>query len=162
MFDESAGKKAPADNSKITRDEIDSALEAIADEDKRDLLYAFDNVPQLIELETHPIKFLLREDFDVAKAIKRLALNWKCRSKFFGREKAFQPMTILDNGAMSPEDIAAYETGCLQLLNGGHIPVYFLDGRIINEQSAATRKKLAFYQFHVLSEVRILRIFERV
>jgi len=141
------------ENFQTTHHDIERALEAIAEEDKRAFFRALERAPELIELETHPIKFLLREDFNVARAIQRLALHWKYRVQFFGEERAFRPMTISGDGALSPEDVKAVETGAIMILSGP-VPTIWLDWRIIFVLSPDMRNKLNFYHMHVLSEVR--------
>jgi len=136
-----------------TRDKIDRALGAIAEEDKRAFLYAFEHCPQLIEAETHPSKFVLRENFDVAKAITRLVLYWKYRCDVFGPDRAFRPMTISGDGALSPEDVAALSSGIMFPIQGP-VPTLFMDKDRIYEQSPAIRKKIHFFNMQILSEVR--------
>jgi len=141
-----------SDNFQVTHHEIDRALRDIAEEDKQAFLYAWENVPELIEIETHPIKFLLREDFDVDKTIKRMALYWKYRYDVFGPERAFRPMTTSGDGVLTPEDVADVKTGAIMILPGPG-PTYFMDSKLLHELSADTQKKLIFFYMQVLSEV---------
>jgi len=139
-------------NFQVTRHEIDIALGDIAEEDKRALLYALEHVPELVEIETHPTKFLLREDYNVHKAVKRMANHWKYRKELFG-ERAFRPMIISGDGALSPEDVECLKMGAIRILRGP-LPTYYIDFRIVFELSPDMRKRLHFYCMHVLSEVR--------
>eukprot|EP00521_Asterionellopsis_glacialis_P008538 CAMPEP_0195283896 /NCGR_PEP_ID=MMETSP0707-20130614/2287_1 /TAXON_ID=33640 /ORGANISM="Asterionellopsis glacialis, Strain CCMP134" /LENGTH=282 /DNA_ID=CAMNT_0040343147 /DNA_START=384 /DNA_END=1235 /DNA_ORIENTATION=+ len=50
--------------------------------------------PDLLETETSPRLFLIREDFDPDKAARRLVEYWNMRVEIFGTERAFLPMTF--------------------------------------------------------------------
>jgi len=141
------------DDTEVTRHDIDLALGAIAAEDKRALLYALEHAPELIQLETHPVKFL-REDFDVAKAISRLALYWKYRVQFFGEERAFRPMTLSEDGALSSEDVAAFSTGVMFPIQQGPVPSVFMEKDLIYLQLPEIRRRIYFYMMQTMSEVR--------
>jgi len=138
------------DDAKFTRHEIETALALIAEDDKQAFLYALERVPQLVEIETHPIKFLLRENFDVAKAIKRLVLHWKFRCEVFGPDRAFRPMTISGDGALSPEDVSALRTPTMMILQRTGSPALYTNHDLVSQQSPALRKKIHFYHMQLM------------
>jgi len=138
----------------VTRHEIDDALAGIANEDKLAFLYALEHVPDLIAIESHPAKFLLREDFNVSKAIKRLCLYWKCRYENFGPDRAFLPMTLCGDGAMDQDAIEAFQSGPMIPLQGPDA-LYYADYDHILLFSRAIRRKMHFYTLQVLSEVSL-------
>jgi len=128
--------------------ELRVALQAIAADDKRDLLTALERVPQLVAMETNPTKFLLRESFDTTKAIKRLALYWKYRVEVFGPDRAFRPMTLCGDGALSCEDVAAFRLGAYRHLPGP-VPAMFCDVEVANSLPTETIDHLNFYYMQV-------------
>ena len=66
--------------------------------------------PDLVRRETQVIDFLRTENFDVAKAAKRLALYWKYRKEIF-EDRWLLPMTQTGTGALSMTDLAMLRTG---------------------------------------------------
>lgn len=69
-------------------------------------------VEQLVLTETPLISFLRTDDYDPAKAAKRLAQYWKSRRELFG-DRWLLPMTLTGRGAMSTQDVALFRTGFL-------------------------------------------------
>ena len=128
------------------------SLDLIALEDKRDFLLALERVPFLVESESNPAKFLQREDFHIAKAVKRVCMYWKYRCEIFGNERAFCPMTLTGDGAFSPEDVAGYCAGTLFPIQGGPVPVLYMDKMPNYSLNPEVRRKIHFYVMQCLSE----------
>lgn len=121
--------------------------------DKIDYLIAVQRVPELVDTESDPAKFLRCEEFSAIHAARRLVRYWKIRCEVFGQERAFLPMTL--SGAM-----AGMEN---KLLRGVHIPmrddatgraVFYWD-RIRSAPPTCNRSdaiQIKFYVLQVLSE----------
>mmetsp|Transcript_5449 Transcript_5449/g.8299 ORF Transcript_5449/g.8299 Transcript_5449/m.8299 type:complete len:350 (+) Transcript_5449:16-1065(+) len=75
-------------------DEMEAAVEAIPLADRIGHSMATIHCPDLLETETDPRLFLIREDFDPFKAASRLVEYWNLRVEIFGDERAFLPMTL--------------------------------------------------------------------
>ena len=106
-------------------DQIEEALEGI--EDKEDYLRALKQCPELVKTESDPILFLRCEEFDVWAAALRMTKYWKMRCRLFN-ERAFLPMTMTGNGALTCEDVEVLRSGALQLLkddDSGRAVLYF-------------------------------------
>ena len=124
-----------------------------ADTDTSDFLEALDRVPYLVEMESNPLLFLKREDFDVSKAAKRLSLYWQFRKQIF-EERAFLPMTLTGEGALTPSDVQAFRKGYqipLSPNQNGH-SVVFTDKLKLYELNPLVRRRCGFYTFQVVSE----------
>ena len=128
------------------------ALEFISFGDKRDFLLALERVPFLVEFESNPAKFLQREDFDIAKAVKRVCAYWKYRCEIFGNERAFCPMTLTGDGALSPEDVAGYCAAMMFPMKEGPAPALYIDKVLNYAQTPDIRRKSHFYAMQCLSE----------
>jgi hypothetical protein len=91
--------------------QLDEALDLIPIEQKHAFAEAKQCVPNLIETESNPIRFLEAENYNVWAAAKRLVAYWKYRKDFFG-DRAFFPMLLSDTGrtAISQEDMVFLKT----------------------------------------------------
>jgi hypothetical protein len=90
-------------------------MASIPHEDKGAYLEALSRVPHLVELESNPDQYLDFLGYDPWKAALRVVEYWKTRVDLFG-ERAFLPMEISGEGALSPEDIRVLETGSFMVL----------------------------------------------
>lgn len=89
----------------ITQQEFDAFHEALEDipiDERAGYELATIHCPDLLETETNPRLFLVREAFQPDKAARRLVAYWNMRVDIFGMEKAFLPMTFA--GALHGED----------------------------------------------------------
>lgn len=97
----------------------------------------------LIEAESHPLRFLQREDFDCTKAARRLVDYWEERKKAFG-EKAFRPLAL---NSYTKEAIDALKDRVFLHLpddNEGR-PVVYRDDNKIKFISLHARLQLMFF-----------------
>jgi hypothetical protein len=138
----------------ISDNEIDSALKLLdaeimrmnADE-KEGYQEAKESAPELITRESDPLYYLRSCKNDVPKAAKRLAFYWKLRKESF-QEKAYRPLDLTGNGAMSVEDIELLRCGAYAVLPNGSIYInrWRLSESLYNNQQARLR-----VHFYVLS-----------
>lgn len=103
------------DCNREARSLFDDAMASIPHEDKGAYLEALSRVPHLVELESNPDQYLDFLGYDPWKAALRVVEYWKTRVDLFG-ERAFLPMEISGEGALSPEDIRVLETGSFMVL----------------------------------------------
>jgi len=89
---------------------------------------------------------------------------WKYRCEIF-QERAFWPMTIAGNGALSPQDVAALCTGFMfplpapavvsdasdSISSSSRSPVSMYTDKYLNYlQPALTRRRIHFYNMHIM------------
>ena len=85
-------------------DEFQSALDRIPLEDRTAYQLALIHCPELLQSETSPRLFLIREAFDPNKAAQRLVRYWDMRVDLFGDERAFLPISLLEGGALEGDE----------------------------------------------------------
>jgi len=133
--------------------QIREALNFLEDVDASVFIEALEKVPYLVDLESDPLKFLLREDYDILKAAKRLCLYWQFRKQIF-EDRAFLPMTLCGDGAMGQADIDAFREGHqipLPLTANGY-SVVCTDKLALYTFPPSVRRRCGFYSFQIASE----------
>jgi hypothetical protein len=139
--------------------ELEQALELIPDEEKAAYTEAMHRVPDLVDSESDPFRFLWYEKYNISAAARRLVLYWEFRKELFG-ERAFLPMTQLENGALSEDDVAVLQTGYLALLpddTDGCAVVCYDGSRLdpnVEDLDGMKRRRCLFYTLSVVSEKR--------
>jgi len=83
---------------------LHEALKEVSVMDKIDYLTALQTVPELVLEESEPIKFLRFHDFNAVAAAQGLICYWKRRRDVF-QERAFRPLTITGDGALTAPEI---------------------------------------------------------
>jgi hypothetical protein len=97
------------------RAQFHEAMASIPDEDKSAYKEAARRAPNLVETESNPDLYLEYDSYDPWKAALRVANYWKTRGEIFG-DRAFLPLKITGDGAMSSEDIKVLRTGFFMVL----------------------------------------------
>jgi hypothetical protein len=98
-------------------------------------------------------------EYNIAAAARRLVSYWECRKELFG-ERAFLPMTQLEKGALSEDDVAVLQTGYLALLpdDTDSCAVVCYDGSrlgpSVEDLDGMKRLRCLFYTLSVVSEKR--------
>jgi hypothetical protein len=126
--------------------ELEAALELLPDESKAALLEARQRMPNTVNKEAHPIRFLRFENYNTWAAAQRLAGYWTVRKMVFC-ERAFLPMNQTGEGTLNSDDVALLNTGFIAFLpddTNGH-SVLCLDGSRRPNCTDATRSRVAFY-----------------
>jgi hypothetical protein len=129
------------------------ALSMIADYEKEDYVKALEVAPELVSTESDPMRFLRYTNFNVAAAAQSLVLYWKRRRELFG-DRAFLPLILTGDGALSNDDLEFIKTGLAVFLPND------VDGRSVLcidalrrlDDSLERRLRCAFYYGQVLSE----------
>ena len=91
-------------------------LESMEACEKTDYLTAQSQVPHLVATESDPSRFLRYTNNNPQTAAQGLVRYWKGRCEIF-RERAFQPMSLSGNGAMTRTDVEFLTTGISVILN---------------------------------------------
>lgn len=107
VFGRNADKIAAQNEREITKEELDAfdrALEDLPSDERVEALAATAMCPDLVEAETNPTMFLIRENFDPQKAAKRFAEYWDFRVDLLGDDKAFLPITLSEGGAFHEDE----------------------------------------------------------
>ena len=92
------------------KQELLCAMENLAEDTRAAYMEALKFAPDLIVRESNPTYFLEREGQDVWSAALRLAHYWQKRKELF-QDRAFLPLDVTGNGALSESDIAVMATG---------------------------------------------------
>lgn len=74
---------------------------------------AIASVPALVARECRILDFLRTEDFDPIKAAHRVALYWKTRFEFYGKERWLLPMSQTGKGTLCPQQVELLRSGVL-------------------------------------------------
>ena len=129
-----------------SRKDIVESLELIAPVEKSAYLKALERAPRLVETESDPLRFLERESFNCWDAAKRLVSYWEAREKAFG-EKAFLPLALTGETALSDECLLAIREGVMRMLpqdtEGRSVLCY--EHNRYRKLSIANRIQMAFY-----------------
>lgn len=104
---------------------LEEAMDVLPDEDKAAYLAAVQYCSYLVHTESDPTKFLRYEKYNAWAAAKRLASYWTFRVQVFG-SRAFLPMTLTGNGALTPDDVEVFRTR-----NGVFFPPKDTHGRTV-------------------------------
>ena len=111
-------------------------------------MLASELVPDIVAVESDPLKHLRAEDGDVRKAATRAALYWKKRRHYFGEDRWLRPMTQTEGtGALSLEDIHVLRSGYIVIvtLHSG-LQVAMIDpSRLGGKDPAEARERCIFY-----------------
>jgi hypothetical protein len=132
---------------------LEEALATIEDCEKEDYLRALEVAPKLVLLESDPTRFLRFTNFNAAAAARKLVLYWKRRREVFG-DRAFLPLSLTGNGALSTDDIESIKTGSLVFLPNdadGRTVMCFDPSRRL-DYSIEIRLRSTFFFCQVVSE----------
>jgi len=113
-----------------SRDPFDEAMAVLPHETTAAYVEAVRVAPHLVEAESNPDIYLAFHNGDPWKAALCVATHWKMRAEIFGGEnnakgdsnknsesnRAYRPMTLTGDGAMSPDDVKVFKTGFLMVL----------------------------------------------
>uniref|UniRef100_A0A7S2VC70 BZIP domain-containing protein n=1 Tax=Entomoneis paludosa TaxID=265537 RepID=A0A7S2VC70_9STRA len=121
-------------------------------------MQALQKAPKVCETESDPLLFVKRCNFDMWSAAKRLCLYWKERLSIFGPQRAFLPLTLTGDGALTVEDVMSLHAGYPAILpehaaSTGQC-VVFLDRRAWLPYVSTVERRLRtiFYIFKVVAE----------
>jgi len=90
----------------IATAQLRQCLATIQDDEKREYSEALALVPELVEMESNPIRFLRLADFNPWLAARSICEYWSERKTIFGDELAFRPMMqSTQYGALAEEDV---------------------------------------------------------
>ena len=120
----------------------------------------------LVQTETDPLQFVRYCNYDLWAGAQRLCLYWTERLALFGPQRAFLPMTLTGQGALTKEDISTIQAGFPAILQfssdkkdnittttGEKRQFVLVDGR--NWIPGATREnklRAFFYVYSVLAQ----------
>jgi len=140
------------------RAHMEEAIKAIPYEDKEAYLEALETAPQVVKKESDSLCFIRRCDYDLWSAAKRLCLYWKERKRVF-QDRAFLPLILTGQGALTEHDILTLHAGWPALLHDAHTAsgerkkVVFFDRRKhIPSATVFQKLRCLFYIFKLLAE----------
>jgi len=150
---------SPIDRSKqwtpmtLALERLQHALNSIPMTEKLDYLAALQVAPDLVLKESDPTCFLRCTNFDAPSAARKLVFYWKSRRSIFG-DRAYRPMTLTGDGAMSAEEIAFIKSGYIAYApkdqEGCTVVIY--DGSRRNCDLYHVRKRAIFYHGQLFSK----------
>lgn len=91
--------------------ELEIALSLIPECDKVDYLKALQVAPDLIGVESDPVRFLRFANFNPMAAALGVIRYWKLRRETLGNTKAFLPLSLTGEGALDGEVIDFVRSG---------------------------------------------------
>ena len=98
------------------RAELNQAIELIPEVEKAAYLEALQRAPHLVETESDPLCFLQYDKYNCWDAANRIVAYWEERLKLFGRERAFLPLTLVGESALSQKAIECCRSDAVLLL----------------------------------------------
>ena len=150
---------ATAQNNNMSRSkaQLQEALDMLPDDQKQSYLQALKVAPKLVEIESDFERYLAFDKFDPWAAAKRIVDYWEARLDVFGPEKAYLPLVLSGQGALSPEDLDVLKTGFFMALpdNQHGRPVLYHDrARLTNPEvlNPERRMRCMFYIISAISE----------
>lgn len=99
----------------IARENLLESLSVIPDVEKAAYLEALERAPRLVEMESNPMYFVQRENFNSWAAAQRIVSYWKQRKIVFG-DRAFLPLTLTSESALSGVAVCALRKGTMMVL----------------------------------------------
>uniref|UniRef100_A0A7S3LC56 CRAL-TRIO domain-containing protein n=1 Tax=Amphora coffeiformis TaxID=265554 RepID=A0A7S3LC56_9STRA len=128
--------------------QFDNEIRSLDRELTKEYLLARKLVPDIVAIESDPLKHLRAEDGHIRKAATRAALYWKKRRYYFGEDRWLRPMTQTEGtGALSIEDIEVLRSGYIVIvtLHSG-LQVAMIDpSRLGGKDPAEARERCIFY-----------------
>src|SRR3569832_2201312 len=94
----------PPEDLMRSRIQFQDAVDLIDGADKEAYLEAMHRIPQIVTIETNTDHYLEASNYDPWSAARRLCDHWRIRRDWFG-ERAFLPMTISGEGALTKDDV---------------------------------------------------------
>jgi hypothetical protein len=133
--------------------DVHGAIQMLPNIDKEAYLEAMERVPDLVNRESSPARFLKSENFNVEAAARKLAGYWRIRRQIF-TERTFLPMVQTVDGVLARDDVAVLQTGYLtQLPNDANGQcVIFCDGARLQKSTRSSRLRCTFYIWSLISE----------
>ena len=134
--------------------ELENALQLIAEEDKAALLEAREVMPDRVDKEADPIRFLRVEDYNTWAAAQRLVTYWSRRKEIFGK-RAFLPMNQTGEGTLSRSDVAALSSGYIAFLpndSAGRSVLCIDSSKRGSSMSNEKRLRITFYVANIVCE----------
>jgi hypothetical protein len=140
-----------------SRKQFYDIVERFSETEKAAYVEAAAKCPDLIQAESNPDHYLESANFDAFSAARRVLEYWALRRSWFGPDRAFLPMDITGDGAMSKEDIEVLHTGFMMLLpedNFGRGVVFHDRARLTSPEvmDVDKRKRGIFYVLSVAGE----------
>jgi hypothetical protein len=116
----------------------------------------WENHADLVQRETPSWRFIQSEKGNVERAAARMAAYWENRKTYFG-ERAFLPMVLGGEGALSEEDsMVLMDTGFITFLpkRADGSPVLYFDRSGLEKAIRVDERRLQciFYLFHIASQ----------
>lgn len=133
--------------------QLELAVQLIEPMEKADYLEALRIAPHLVMIESNPGKFLLHASFNAEAAAQGIVRYWKRRREVF-RERAFLPMTMTGDGALTQDAIDFIRCGQATFLPSDSCgrTVLFIQPCRRAEDNLEMRLKESFYHGQLLAE----------
>jgi len=96
---------------------LKEAKNTLSEDDVEAFCEAVQKAPHIVELDSHPSKYLRAAEENITDAASRLALFWKVRKTVFG-DRYLLPMSVTGEGTLTEKDIKILKTGFQAILPG--------------------------------------------
>jgi len=87
------------------------AMAAVPLETKRDYWTAVQQVPDVVDRESNPLRFIRYARDNFWAAAERMCAYWQLRVQLWGRHRAWRPLTMDGTGALNEQDILVLQAG---------------------------------------------------
>lgn len=135
---------------------LELAIQMMEPMEKADYLEALRVAPHLVMIESNPGKFLRHSSYNAVAAAQGIVRYWKRRREVF-RERAFLPMTITGDGALSQDAIDFLHGGNVAFLpcdSGGRTVLFVQPCRRLQD-NLDLRLRVSFYYGQLMAENRM-------
>ena len=113
--------------------------------------------PDVVQIESKPLRFLLYNGFDIWKSAEQIIHYWEFRRETFGPDRAFRPLHITGNGALTPQDVAYLSSGFISVTPPNcrdGLPLFcYVPAREPKEEDYDAHCRCHFYFIQLLLEV---------
>lgn len=138
-----------------TRRHVEQAIRVIPMEHKAAYLEALEKSPAVVQDETDPMLFVRTCSYNIWDAANRLCLYWRERKELFG-DRAFLPLTLTEDGALSKQAILGLHAGFPAILpnnsKSGQKVVFCDRRKFIPSATREDRLKSLFYVHKMLAQ----------
>ena len=125
------------------------------EEDKLEYLEAKKIAPNIVESESHPLRFLRTDDGNPWNAARRLTLYWKYRKEVFGPDRWLLPMDLSGKGALTPGDVEKMKKDVVVIRKcPGQASVVYVDFARAPEQDSMFASRALFYTSTAIGDVQ--------
>jgi len=132
------------------------AMAAVPLETKRDYWTAVQQVPDVVDRESNPLRFIRYARDNFWAAAERMCAYWQLRVQLWGRHRAWRPLTMDGTGALNEQDILVLQAGFPAVLppsaDGKQVIFFDRSKWLPSVTDRDNRLRATFYLLNLLSQ----------